>query len=358
VADPDKSPTAERLSDLRKKHGRQPIAPGEPTAKPRTPRENQPRFHGLESGHRACQGCGEALAARLVMECAGPDVMVANATGCLEVFTTAWPQSSWHVPWIHSLFENAPAVASGMEAAMKAKGKNTKVLAFGGDGGTYDIGFQALSGMLERYHDILYICYDNEAYMNTGIQRSSSTPHAASTTTSPAGKERMGKRHLKKDLLSIIAAHHIPYAASASVAYPADLQRKVRYAMGIEGPTFIVVHSPCPLGWRHASALTIEVARRAVECGLFPLVELERGSVSNVMPIRDQRPVSDYLELQGRFAHLFDDTDPRALEERDHLQALADYNIATFGLTGADPESADTHGSAAVGRGGHPAGRV
>ena len=315
-------------------------------------RDEQPRFCGLESGHRACQGCGEALAARLVMEGAGPDVMVANATGCLEVFTTAWPQSSWQVPWMHSLFENAPAIASGMEAAMKAKGKNTKVLAFGGDGSTYDIGFQALSGMLERHHNILYVCYDNEAYMNTGIQRSSSTPHAAATTTSPAGKESMGKRHLKKDMLSIIAAHHIPFAASASVAYPADLQRKVRYAMGIEGPTFLVVHSPCPLGWKHDSAATIEVARRAVECGLFPLVELERGTVANVMPIRNRRPVVDYLSLQGRFGHLFKAGDPRAEEERDHLQALADYNIETYGLSGQTDDNLDTTGAGIVRRGG------
>jgi pyruvate ferredoxin oxidoreductase beta subunit len=259
---------------------------------------------------------------------------------------------------VHSLFENAGAIASGMEAAMKAKGRNTKVLAFGGDGGTYDIGFQALSGMLERYHNVLYVCYDNEAYMNTGIQRSSSTPHAATTTTSPAGKERMGKRHLKKDLLAIVAAHHIPYAAAASVAFPADLQRKVRYAMGIDGPTFLVVHSPCPLGWRHASALTIEVARRAVECGLFPLVELERGAITNVMPIRNVRPVTDYLELQGRFAHLMAADDTRAEEERAHLQALADYNIEVFGLRGDGDDPVDTGGIAAVGRSGRPAGRV
>lgn len=315
-------------------------------------REEQPRFCGLESGHRACQGCGEALAARLVMESAGPDVMVANATGCLEVFTTAWPQSSWHVPWIHSLFENAPAIASGMEAAMKAKGKNTKILAFGGDGSTYDIGFQALSGMLERHHNILYVCFDNEAYMNTGVQRSSSTPHAAATTTSPSGKARMGKRHLKKDMLSIIAAHHIPYVASASVAYPADLKRKVRYAIGIEGPTFLVVHSPCPLGWKHDSAATIEVARRGVECGLFPLVELERGTVANVMPIRNRRPVVDYLSLQGRFGHLFKQGDPRAEEERDHLQALADYNVLTYGLEGAPDDKMDTKGASIVRRNG------
>ncbi|NNK66567.1 MAG: pyruvate ferredoxin oxidoreductase [Rhodobacteraceae bacterium] len=351
------SERAERLTELRQKFGRKPLAPGEETI-PHSPREAQPKFRGLDSGHRACQGCGEALAARLVMESAGPDVMIANATGCLEVFTTPWPQSAWRVPWVHSLFENAAAVASGMEAAMKAQGKNTKVLAFGGDGGTYDIGFQALSGMLERYHNVLYVCYDNEAYMNTGIQRSSSTPHSATTTTSPAGKERMGKRHLKKDLLSIIAAHHIPYAASASVAFPADLQRKVRYAMGIDGPTFLVIHSPCPLGWKHASALTIQVARRAVECGLFPLVEIERGALTNVMPIRDVRPVTDYLSIQGRFSHLMDTEDTRAEEERAHLQALADYNIQVFSLQGDGEDPVDTGGSAAVGRSGHAARRA
>lgn len=316
-------------------------------------RRRQPRFRGLEAGHRACQGCGEALAARLVTEAAGPDVTIANATGCLEVFTTAWPQSSWRVPWIHSLFENAAAVASGVEAALRAQGRTgTKVLAFGGDGGTFDIGFQALSGMLERHHDILYVCFDNEAYMNTGIQRSSSTPHAASTTTSPPGKARMGKRHLKKDLLSVIAAHHVPYAASASVAYPHDLRKKVRRAMGISGPTFLLVHSPCPLGWGHDSARTIELARLAVETGLFPIVELERAEVVGVMPIRQPRPVVDYLRLQSRFRHLFADDDPRALEEREHLQALADHNIARYGLLsdGADP--LDTAGADAVRRGG------
>ena len=209
----------------------------------------------------------------------------------------------------------------------------------------------------DRYHNVLYVCYDNEAYMNTGIQRSSSTPHAAVTTTSPAGKERMGKRHLKKDLLSIIAAHHIPYAASASVAFPQDIQRKVRYAMGIDGPTFLVIHSPCPLGWRHASELTIEVARRAVECGLFPLVEIERGAVTNVMPIRNLRKVDEYFELQGRFSHLLKEGDARAEEERAHLQALADYNIEVYGLKNDQADPFDTGGVAAVGRSGHVAGR-
>jgi pyruvate ferredoxin oxidoreductase beta subunit len=306
----------------------------------------EPRFRGLESGHRACQGCGEALGARLVLQAAGPDVVVANATGCLEVFSTPWPQSAWRVPWIHSVFENAAAVASGIEAALKAQGRQSKVLAFGGDGGTFDIGFQAVSGMLERNHNVLYVCFDNEAYMNTGIQRSSSTPHAARTTTSPPGKARMGKRHLKKDLVSIIAAHHVPYAASTSVAYPADLRKKVRRAIDIEGPTFLLVHCPCPLGWGHDGALTIEIARLAVQTGLFPIIELERGEVTEVMPLHKPRPVVDYLKTQGRFRHLFSD-DPRALEEREHLQALADHNISTYGLAidHADPldsEEADT----------------
>jgi len=314
-------------------------------------RAAEPRFRGLESGHRACQGCGEALGARLVLQAAGPDVVVANATGCLEVFSTPWPQSAWRVPWIHSVFENAAAVAAGMEAALKAQGRRSKVLAFGGDGGTFDIGFQALSGMLERNHDVLYVCFDNEAYMNTGIQRSSSTPHAARTTTSPPGKARMGKRHLKKDLVSIIAAHHIPYAASTSVAYPADLRKKVRRAMGIEGPSFLLVHCPCPLGWGHDGELTIEIARLAVQTGLFPIIELERGEITEVMPLRQAKPVTDYLQLQGRFKHLFSD-DPRALEEREHLQALADHNISTYGLAIDQADPLDSEGADTVRRGG------
>ncbi|MGB0723029.1 MAG: thiamine pyrophosphate-dependent enzyme [Gammaproteobacteria bacterium] len=316
-----------------------------------TLRRQQPRFQGFEAGHRACLGCGQALAARLVLEAAGPDVMTANATGCLEVFSTAWPESAWRIPWMHSLFENAAAVASGMEAALKAKGKNTKVLAFGGDGSTFDIGFQALSGMLERGHNVLYVCYDNEAYMNTGIQRSGSTPHAASTTTSPAGKARMGKRHLKKDITSIIAAHHIPYAATASVAYPSDLRNKVRRAMGIEGPTFIQIHAPCPLGWGHEGNLSIQVARLAVQSGLYPIIELERGSLTGAMPLRSPAPVADYLGAQNRFRHLMADN-ARANEEREHLQAIADHNIEVYGLRGEEPDDMDSEGADTVIRGG------
>jgi pyruvate ferredoxin oxidoreductase beta subunit len=313
-------------------------------------RSRQPRFSGLEAGHRACQGCGQSLAARLVTEAAGPDIVIANATGCLEVFTTAWPQTAWRVPWVHSLFANGAAIASGVEAALRKQGRPTKVLAFAGDGGTFDIGFQALSGMIERGHNVLFVCYDNEAYMNTGIQRSGSTPHAASTTTSPAGVARSGKRHLKKDVLSIVAAHHLPYAATASVAWPKDLYAKVRRAMAIDGPTFLQVHSPCPLGWRHDSDVGIEVARLAVETGFFPLIEIERGQVTGVMPIRQKKPVIEYLKLQGRFRHLLGD-DPEAVKERAHLQALADHNIETYGLTSHRPSTEDTHGMGLVRRG-------
>jgi len=311
----------------------------------------QPAFRGLETGHMACPGCGQALGARLVSEAIGPDVIVANATGCLEVFTSAWPRSSWRVPWIHSLFENAPAVASGIEAALKAQGRLTKVVAMGGDGGTFDIGLQALSGMLERNHNVLYVCFDNEAYMNTGVQRSSSTPHAAMTTTSPRGEKRMGKRHLKKDLLSIIGAHHIPYTATATVAYPSDLRAKVRRGIEIEGAAFIHVHSPCPLGWGHDGAVSIEVARLAVQTGVFPLIEMERGMVVSVMKLREVRPVSDYLHLQDRFQHLFEDV-PEAREELQHLQEIADHNIEVYGLRAERPEPRDSEGADTARRGG------
>jgi pyruvate ferredoxin oxidoreductase beta subunit len=311
----------------------------------------QPAFRGLDAGHMACPGCGQALGARLVTEAIGPDAIIANATGCLEVFTSAWPRSSWRIPWIHSLFENAPAVASGIEAALKVQGRRTKVVAMGGDGGTFDIGLQALSAMLERNHNVLYVCFDNEAYMNTGVQRSSSTPHAAMTTTSPRGKQRMGKRHLRKDLLSIIAAHHIPYAATATVAYPSDLRAKVRRGIEIEGAAFLLVHSPCPLGWNHEAALSIEVARLAVQTGVFPLVEIERGTVVSVMHLRDILPVSHYLRLQGRFRHLFEDT-PEAREELQHLQELADHNIELYGLRSAESEPLDSEGADTVRRGG------
>ena len=311
------------------------------------------RHNVLTSGHRACSGCGEAMAARMVTDLIGPEAIYINATGCLQVFTTHNQQSAWQAPWIHSLFANAAAVASGVEASLRARGKNTPVVVQAGDGGTFDIGLQCLSGMIERGHDVLFVCYDNEAYMNTGVQRSSSTPHAVRTTTSPPGRLSEGKHHLKKDLLSIIAAHQMPYAATATVAWFPDLKAKVEKAMKIKGPRFLQVLAPCPLGWDHDAALSIEVSRLAVETGLFPLVEMEHGSVTGVMRIARQRPVEDYLSLQGRFKHLFD-SKPGRVEIR-HLQALADARIQRYGLLDADTEWT-TDSAAAVqrhGRGGY-----
>ncbi|MFQ6014743.1 MAG: thiamine pyrophosphate-dependent enzyme [Anaerolineae bacterium] len=289
----------------------------------------------LTAGHRACAGCGEALGARLALEAAhrvtDGNIVVTNATGCLEVFSTPYPYSSWTVPWIHSLFENSAAVASGIEAGLKVLGKadKIKVIAQGGDGGTADIGFGALSGMLERGHDVLYICYDNEAYMNTGIQRSGLTPLDASTTTSPFGERSWGNDTHKKDLPHIVAAHGAPYVATATVGYPRDLQKKVEKAMTFTGPKYIQIHVPCPLGWRHDSSLTIEIAQLAVQTGLYPLYEIEKGELKRVKRIK-AKPVEEYLRLQGRFRHLF--TRDNGQEEIRRIQAIADENIRRFGL--------------------------
>ena len=283
--------------------------------------------HLFVSGHTACSGCGQAIAARLVVDSLGKDTIVCNATGCLEVFSTKCPQSSWCIPWIHSLFENAAAVASGIEAALKYLGKkNIKVCAFAGDGGTSDIGLQALSGMLERGHDVLFCCFDNEAYMNTGIQRSGLTPYEASTTTSPAGKIWQGNWRPKKPVVEICAAHFIPYAASASVGFPQDLQRKIKKAASISGPKYIQIHCPCPLGWGFDSSLTLEIAKNAVLSGLYPLVEYEYGKLTKVFKI-SKKPVTEYIKPQRRFRHLL--KDEKALEE---LQKVADRNIEYYKL--------------------------
>jgi len=283
--------------------------------------------HLFVSGHTACSGCGQAIAARLVVDSLGKDTIVCNATGCLEVFSTKCPQSSWCIPWIHSLFENAAAVASGIEAALKYLGKkNIKVCAFAGDGGTSDIGLQALSGMLERGHDVLFCCFDNEAYMNTGIQRSGLTPYKASTTTSPAGKIWQGNWRPKKSVVEICAAHFIPYAASASVGFPQDLQRKIKKAASISGPKYIQIHCPCPLGWGFDSSLTLEIAKNAVLSGLYPLVEYEYGKLTKVFKI-SKKPVTEYIKPQRRFRHLL--KDEKALEE---LQKVADRNIEYYKL--------------------------
>ncbi|PIQ89802.1 MAG: pyruvate ferredoxin oxidoreductase [Candidatus Omnitrophica bacterium CG11_big_fil_rev_8_21_14_0_20_42_13] len=280
-------------------------------------------------GHTACAGCGQAIGARLVLDTAGPNTIIANNTGCLEVFSTKFPETAWGVPWIHSLFENAAAVASGIEAALKYLGIKDKinVIAQAGDGGTADIGLQALSGMLERGHDILYVCYDNEAYMNTGIQRSGLTPFESNTTTSPPGKESLGNPRPKKPMPEIAAAHGIPYVATASVGYPQDLQKKVKKALSIKGPKYLQVHVPCPLGWRHLSNLTFDIAKLAVECGLYPLVEIENGKLSQVRKLVKIKPVEEYLKPQGRFKHIMS-----LPEQIKAVQQIADNNIEHYGL--------------------------
>jgi len=286
----------------------------------------------LAPGHKACAGCGEALAARLIMDAAGPDTIVTAATGCLEVFSTLYPQSAWKMPWIHSLFENSSAVAAGIEVALKALGreKEAKVIAQGGDGATADIGIGCLSGMFERGHDILYVCYDNEAYMNTGVQRSGLTPFEASTSTSPSGEVSWGNKTDKKPMPEIAAAHGIPYVATATVAYPKDLEKKVKKALSIKGPKYLQVHCPCPLGWAHDPALTIKVAKIAVQTGLIPIFEMENGKVTSVRKIAKKQPVEEYLKIQARFKHLF--RKPGGEEEIKRIQAIADNNIARFGL--------------------------
>lgn len=285
----------------------------------------------LAPGHRGCAGCCDALAGKFVLDAVGSDCIVVSPTGCLEVFTTPYPESAWGVPWIHSLFENAAAVASGVEAALKAMGKkSTKVLAIGGDGATLDIGLQAISGAFERGHDITYICVDNEAYMNTGVQRSGATPLYASTTTSPAGKVSYGNPLHKKNMPAIMAAHGSPYVATASVSYAPDLMRKIRKASDTKGPTYVHIHAPCCTGWGFESAKTIEVGRLAVETALWPLYEMENGEVTKVRKIKERKPVEDYLRMQKRFRHLF--AGEGAKEAVRKIQEIADWNVKHFGL--------------------------
>lgn len=300
------------------------------------------RSNAITSGHRACQGCGEALGARYAldaaMRAAEGQLIAVNATGCLEVFSTPYPETSWQLPWMHSLFGNAPAVATGVAAAMRVKGRaDVRVVAQGGDGGTTDIGFGCLSGMFERNDDVLYVCYDNEAYMNTGVQRSSATPPAARTATTPAVGDAPGNVFgTGKNVPLIALAHNIPYVATASVANLHDLERKVDKAMAMRGARYIHVFVPCPLGWGSASNATIHVARLASESGLFPLWEGEHGVVTGALPIRRKVPVEDYLLTQRRFAHLFK---PERDEERIvALQRMADHNIERFNLLRAEKE--------------------
>jgi pyruvate ferredoxin oxidoreductase beta subunit len=308
----------------------------------RTVQASEARNNSINSGHRACQGCGEALGARYAVDAAmratDGQLIAANATGCLEVFSTPYPETSWQLPWLHSLFGNAAAVGSGIAAALKIKAQKagraesvTRVIAQGGDGGTTDIGFGCLSGMFERNDDVLYICYDNEGYMNTGVQRSSATPPAARTaTTMPLGPEPGAEFGKGKNLPLIAMAHEIPYVATATVADLHDLEAKVTKAMSMHGARYIHVFVPCPLGWGSASCDTIKLARLVRETGIFPIFEAENGSITDVTKIRHRVPVEAYLKPQKRFAHLFGDPGRPDIVAR--IQAAADRNIERFGL--------------------------
>jgi len=268
-------------------------------------------------GHRMCTGCGPAATARMTMKALEKPAILVNATGCLEVASTIYPDTAWKVPWVHTLFENAAAVAAGIEASLRKQGKADEVdiVAFGGDGGTFDIGIQALSGALERKHDFTYICYDNEAYMNTGIQRSGATPYGASTTTTPAGSKIPGKVDAKKDLIGVCVAHRIEFAATACVAYWNDYITKVRRAAAVKGPAVIHVLAPCPLGWRFETSETIKLAKLAVQTRYFPLYEVDHEKYKLSMKVPKPAALEEFLKPQGRFRHLFAPEFAQNLEE-------------------------------------------
>jgi pyruvate ferredoxin oxidoreductase beta subunit len=282
----------------------------------------------LTSGHRLCAGCAAPIIVREILTAIDEPVVLANATGCLEVSTTIYPYTAWNVPWIHTAFETAASTISGVEAMYRSlvrQGKiedtGIKFVAFGGDGGTYDIGLQALSGMMERGHKALYVCYNNEAYMNTGIQRSSATPLGAWTTTSPVGKVIPGKPRPRKDLTAIAVAHDIPYAAQAAPNNWRDLMKKVRKAVDANGATFINVLSSCNRGWRHETNETIEITRLAVETCYWPLYEVENGQYKLTYRPKEKLPIEEFLKPQGRFRHLFSEQNEHIIEE---LQAHVD----------------------------------
>ncbi len=278
-------------------------------------------------GHRGCAGCGAVMIARQVLMVAGPDTVVVSATGCLEVVSTIFPYTAWNVPFLHSAFENAGATISGVEALYKSftrQGKiNKKInfIAFGGDGGTYDIGLQSLSGAVERGHNILYVCYNNEAYMNTGVQRSGATPKGADTTTAPVGKVKKGKEQYRKDLTAIMVAHGIPYAAQAVAGNWRDLTSKVEKALSIEGPKFINVFQPCRLGWAYEPELTCEMGRLAADTCAWPLYEVLNGQYKITYRPKEKKPVAEWIKLQGRFRHLMK---PESKALLDEIQALTD----------------------------------
>jgi len=280
----------------------------------------------LAPGHRGCAGCGASIGVRLALKGAGRNTVAVSATGCLEVMTTPYPETAWEIPWVHVAFENASAVASGVERALKAQGKeDVNIIVFGGDGGTTDIGIQSLSGAMERGHNITYICYDNEAYMNTGIQRSSATPFGASTTTSPVGKNSFGEDKPKKNMALIMAAHGIPYVATASIAYPEDFIKKVQKSFEIDGPAYIHLNQPCTTGWGFKPEDTIKLGRLAVETGSWGLFEIEHGEFKITYRPEVRKPVTEYLSLQKRFRHLTE-------AEIDKIQEFVDNQCEELGI--------------------------
>ena len=284
-----------------------------------------PMEEPFSKGHRACQGCGEVLALRMACKAVGMNFIAVSATGCMEIISSPYPQTAWEVPWLHVAFENAAAVASGVEAGRKAifrkglaKDDGGKVVAFAGDGATADIGLQALSGAMERGHDFTYICLDNEAYMNTGVQRSSSTPFGAMTTTSPPGVKSKGQFSWKKNMPAIAAAHGIPYVATASPAYHLDLMNKVKKAVTVPGPAYVHIYAPCPTGWRCAPEISIETARQVVMARIFPLYEVIDGRYVLSRDVKKPIPVAEYLKNQRRFRHLQEDDIAYIQERVDH----------------------------------------
>ncbi len=265
----------------------------------------------LSSGHRMCAGCGAPIVVKMVLLAAEHPVIACSSTGCLEVSTCISEYTAWKIPWMHSAFENAAATVAGIETmyrSLKKQGKisdEIKFINFCGDGGTYDIGFQSLSGAMERRHDMLYICYDNGAYMNTGIQRSSATPIGADTTTCPAGSVIPGKLQQRKDLTKIMADHGIPYAAQASISHWQDLMKKVKKALSINGPKFMNILAPCNRGWRSANDDAVMLSRLAVETCYWPLYEIENGDIKISVKPKEKKPLIEFLKPQGRFKHLF-----------------------------------------------------
>ena len=280
------------------------------------------------AGHRLCAGCGESIIVRQMLNSTPYPVVVGNATGCLEVATSIFPYTSWRTPWIHSAFENVSSTIAGAEAMYRSlvrQGKipetNTKFIAIGGDGATYDIGLQWISGCLERGHKMLYVCLNNEAYMNTGIQRSSATPLGAATTTSPAGEVIPGKTQWRKPLTKIIAAHDIPYVAQVSPSHWRDLMTKTQKALDADGPSFINALSPCPRGWRHDTEQTIEIVKLAVDTCIWPLFEVENGVWRLTYKPKEKRPIMDWVKSQGRFRHLLQPKNQHIIEK---MQAKVD----------------------------------